>query len=70
MCLLKTNVNDPTYTNDERFRILAEQINQLEKKYDKDEVTKNVSMHRFCFTIKLFYFIFISYIELARCNQC
>jgi len=39
LCLLKTNVNDPSYTEDEKFRLLAEQVNLLEKSYDKTRTT-------------------------------
>lgn len=37
------NLNDPSYSNDDRFRVLAEQIDLLERKNDKELYRKKVS---------------------------
>jgi hypothetical protein len=37
------NLNDPSYTSDDKFRILAEQIDLLERKNErKDDLRKKV----------------------------
>ena len=36
------NLSDPSYTNDDKFRILAEQIDSIERKNEKEEFRKRV----------------------------
>jgi hypothetical protein len=41
--LLKTNISEPSYTNDEKFNILAQQLDVLERKLNKEDNPENVS---------------------------
>jgi hypothetical protein len=47
-------MSDPTYTEDDKYRVLAEQIDKLERRSEKDEYRKMV---KDCF-LHFFFVIF------------